>query len=76
MQIKFPGGSYTIMDNDPKAIKIRKGFAYSFENGELVVSDNKIHIDKDDLEDKLSQGRATNKEIQDVLLYLLKKSQS
>jgi len=69
--------SVSIGDDDERVRKIQKGFDWFInEIGELVVTDNKIHLDKDDLESKLSQGKATDKEIQEVLLHLLKKSQS
>jgi len=76
MTLPFPGVSVTIGDDDPRAIKIRQGFAYSFENGELVVSNNKTNLDREDLEDKLTRGIASTREIQTVLLHLLKMSQN
>ncbi len=76
MQLKFPGASVSISDQDERAIKIRQGFAYSLNtDGRVVVSDQKTNIDREDLEAKLKSGIANTREIQTILLHLLKKSQ-
>lgn len=76
MKLTFPGAIIELSDNDPRAIKIRQGFGYSYKNGELVVSNQQTELDRESLETKLSAGTATARELQTVLLHLLKKSQN
>lgn len=69
MQIK----NYYIDDQDERADKIKQGYGYSFVKGELVVGDQKTNPDLESLQTKLSEGTASNRDMQEVLNYLLKK---
>lgn len=61
-------------DADERAVKIRSGYGYSFnEAGELVVSDEKTNLDITAHLTKLKAGTASSPEIQTVLAHLLEK---
>ena len=71
MQLRIPqGGRCIISDDDPRAIKIRQGYSYDFENSELVVSDQKDKPDFSALLTKLNGKTATDAEVQSILHYL------
>ena len=73
MQIKTPSSYLYIDDNDSRAIIIRQGYEYIFENGELVVTDKKTKLDIEDRLLKLKNGTVDKREIEQILHYLLTK---
>lgn len=75
MKLNIPGGGHiTFDDSDEKAVKIRQGYGYHFENGiELVIEDEKKNPNFELLLPKLKTKKATLNDVQEVLAYLLDK---
>lgn len=71
MRLDIPGGGHITFD-DERAAKVRKGHAYRFEHGELIVDDVATGIDYDNLLEKLDSNTASTPEVQKLLAHLLR----
>jgi len=74
MKLPIPnGGRMIISDDDPRAIKIRQGFEYKFQNGALIVTNKETRPNLSDLKVKLEKRTASLPELQQIVEYLLNK---
>ncbi len=71
MTINLEGGGHiTIDDNSEEAIKINEGYAYSIDNGKIVIG-KKTDFDKNSFIKKIKNKTATMKDINEYIEHNL-----
>ena len=74
MKLEFPDCTITIDDESLEAQKVKQGYDYDRdENGRIKILGTQSRPNLELLIQKLEEGTATSKQVQNVLAHIIKK---
>lgn len=71
MQLKYPGATVYLDDNDPRVAQIKQGKEHFLQDGQVVVTQKVVSKDRASFRTKVAEGTATLQEACEMIVYIL-----